>query len=432
MIKINKTLMVMLFGMLSMPAFSQLGDFDVVKEPKSNVELPNFKLLVGSGTLTTQEKDTTNSTWKNESRITGIIDAKGTQRLVRVEAVDTVTGQFQTQIEISMDVNYDPSDRITSFNKTTSGSNGASAFKLVETGNLTYGTADRYNPIKGIDSIFQSGTFFMAFNTTDSIVYDGTGKMIERIKTQEVMGMSAPESRKTFVYAGNNLFQTISYEDDGGSWIEDERVTLSYDGSGNISARVIETYDETNSNWVKEELDSFTYASGVVSMHVKYNYVGTSWVGEDKEFYTYAGNKLSEMVEKEWNGTDFIDNSKVVFYYTGNKLDSALEYASNMSGGWSTTPTGRIIASSGPLSGVSKLNQSAVAISVFPNPANNMITFSQDLSGAEINIYSMQGQLMFNEVVDNNSVDISTLNTGVYFILIHQDGVTYRSKVSVK
>jgi hypothetical protein len=428
MIKIYKTLMVVLFGMLSIPAFSQLGDFDVVKEPKSNVELPNFKLLVSSGTLTTQEKDTINSTWKNESRITGTIDAKGTQRLVRIEAVDTVTGQFITQIEFSMDVNYDPSDRITSYSKTTSGTD----FKLVETGNLTYGTADRYNPIKGKDSIFQSGTFFMALNTTDSIVYDGSGKMIERIKLQEVMGMSAPESRKTFVYAGSNLFQTISYIDDGGTWLEDERVTLSYDGSGNISARVFETYDETNSNWVKEELDSFTYVSGVVSAHVKYDYVGTSWVGEDKELYTYVGNKLSEMIEKEWNGTSFIDNSKLVFYYTGNKLDSALVFASNMSGGWSSTHTERVIASSGPLAGISKLNQSVMSISVFPNPANNMISFGQDLSGAEINIYSMQGQLMLSEVLDNNSVDISTLNTGVYFILIHQDGVTYRSKVSVK
>jgi hypothetical protein len=138
------------------------------------------------------------------------------------------------------------------------------------------------------------------------------------------------------------------------------------------------------------------------------------------------------MIEKEWDGTSFIDNSKVVFYYTGNKLDSALVFASNMSGGWSSTHTERIIASSGPLAGISKLNQSVMSISVFPNPANNMISFGQDLSGAEINIYSMQGQLMLSEVLDNNSVDISTLNTGVYFILIHQDGVTYRSKVSVK
>lgn len=426
-----KIIFAILFSMLSVQAFAQLEVFDVVAEPKSNAELPTFKLIFGAGTIVTEKRDTVNQTWKNSGRITGVKDTnKGIQRVLVMDEVDSVTGNFRNILDMRQDITYDGSGKVTAFKKITIANGGL--FKTIESGNVTYGTGDQYNPIKGLDSIFQADTLVMAFNSTDSIVYDGSGKMIAREKKRVIMGFDVPVSRKEFVYAGANLFQTIELTEDNGGWMEDKRVTLAYDGSGNITTRLFETYDESNSNWIREELDSFFYNAGKMSMHVSYNHNGTSWEGREYQLFTYTGNNLSELIEKEWNGTSYIDDTKTIFYYTGNQFDSAYAYASNMSGGWGTNPVERIRVSSGPSTGITQLNKVAQKVSIYPNPASESITLNKDMVGADLKIYHINGQLVHTETIENNTVNISHLSSGLYFITLEHEGVSYQSKLSVK
>jgi len=67
-----------------------------------------------------------------------------------------------------------------------------------------------------------------------------------------------------------------------------------------------------------------------------------------------------------------------------------------------------------PAIGISKLK--ANRLTSFPNPANDHI-IAQSLKGSEIVIYDISGkEIIRKELMDSESIDISTLNKGTYFI----------------
>lgn len=61
-------------------------------------------------------------------------------------------------------------------------------------------------------------------------------------------------------------------------------------------------------------------------------------------------------------------------------------------------------------------------IKLYPNPANKYFFFSTEMIGSNVRIFSPTGSLISEEKVDsNNSVDISKLSTGIYFIVTTKD-----------
>lgn len=59
-------------------------------------------------------------------------------------------------------------------------------------------------------------------------------------------------------------------------------------------------------------------------------------------------------------------------------------------------------------------------INVYPNPAKNILRISSEVSTASI--YNIQGQLMMNGPVNGNSIDISSLPNGMYFVRLNVEG----------
>ena len=60
--------------------------------------------------------------------------------------------------------------------------------------------------------------------------------------------------------------------------------------------------------------------------------------------------------------------------------------------------------------------QPKAMITVYPNPVQNILHFS-DVSGLlSIQLFSMQGSLIMNTSVPGNSIDVSTLTPGVYLL----------------
>jgi hypothetical protein len=66
---------------------------------------------------------------------------------------------------------------------------------------------------------------------------------------------------------------------------------------------------------------------------------------------------------------------------------------------------------------------------IYPNPGNNRVLVTAETDIVKIDIYDYQGRLaLFN--VESSSIDISTLNTGIYFIKItDHEGNTQTSKL---
>ncbi|MDP3928801.1 MAG: T9SS type A sorting domain-containing protein [Bacteroidota bacterium] len=74
-------------------------------------------------------------------------------------------------------------------------------------------------------------------------------------------------------------------------------------------------------------------------------------------------------------------------------------------------------------SGASSLNEQskkAISFKVFPNPANNKISLEglSHLSSPEITVHTLEGKLALTHANGDESIDISTLETGVYLVKV--------------
>lgn len=73
---------------------------------------------------------------------------------------------------------------------------------------------------------------------------------------------------------------------------------------------------------------------------------------------------------------------------------------------------------------VSSQTISAIQVQMFPNPASDVVTFT---NATQVSIYNTLGAEVINAVNNNNTnltVDVSALNTGVYMVVVDQKAAT--------
>ncbi|WP_394772843.1 glycosyl hydrolase family 18 protein [Flavobacterium sp.] len=63
-------------------------------------------------------------------------------------------------------------------------------------------------------------------------------------------------------------------------------------------------------------------------------------------------------------------------------------------------------------------------INVYPNPTQDALFFSSEISGANVSIINSEGgATVSSQTVNNNSVDVSGLKSGIYLVLVEKDGI---------
>jgi uncharacterized delta-60 repeat protein len=72
-------------------------------------------------------------------------------------------------------------------------------------------------------------------------------------------------------------------------------------------------------------------------------------------------------------------------------------------------------------------------ISIFPNPAQDVITISELPLGAELSILDITGKVMFNTIVNSNQLIINTdeFSNGIYLVNVYTNGSTSTKKLVV-
>lgn len=64
-----------------------------------------------------------------------------------------------------------------------------------------------------------------------------------------------------------------------------------------------------------------------------------------------------------------------------------------------------------------------IAFNIYPNPVSNTLFFTTDVSGGNISVIdSRSGGLIATQKANDDSLDVSNLNTGVYLIILDKDG----------
>lgn len=177
--------------------------------------------------------------------------------------------------------------------------------------------------------------------------------------------------------------------------------TVPYEGGGFMEAipNVLSywvNFNNCNASPVITDVPNINTADGCTAVHYFYS-GGTS--GVDVEHYkiidgghTWPGSMFNIGV----TNNDFNASKKIWQFF--------LQYDIN----------GRIQSNS-----VADVN--AVDISIYPNPTTDKIAiqgFSQKLTASNCSLFSIEGKQFNLEVVENNTIDTSHLESGVYFVRV--------------
>jgi hypothetical protein len=94
------------------------------------------------------------------------------------------------------------------------------------------------------------------------------------------------------------------------------------------------------------------------------------------------------------------------------------ENANQSSGQWKLITIGTLkLAKS-----TSETKIEAETINVYPNPAENTLFFTTEMTGTQVSIFSSAGSSVSQQKITNNNINVSDLPSGIYFIVFEKDG----------
>lgn len=108
----------------------------------------------------------------------------------------------------------------------------------------------------------------------------------------------------------------------------------------------------------------------------------------------------------------------------GAKIQQWEDVNGQASGQWKLIKVGSL--------GLETQNEIASSINIYPNPVENILFFNTDIKGFQVSIFSSIGSLVLKQNSDGNSIDVSKLQTGIYFITISKDGNKITEKILKK
>lgn len=242
----------------------------------------------------------------------------------------------------------------------------------------------------GYDSI---GNLILIYDSTfrRANTYDNSNKLISSVDTRWEEDEWVDKEWTTYSYKDSGLLE-IKHQLThlGGAIYDESRIVYEYDPDGRILrervqnplggglwddfARTVYTYDE--------------FTTTEVVQHFSFQ----QWLNSLRTIYTYnPEEKVTNQVSQSWVETHWMTYDSAIYYYS-------------IETGLNVLPAERFI--------------------VYPNPVNQTLQFEFDESEihqGKLFIYSANGIEMKSMNIDEakaNSIDVSQLNPGIYYLLI--------------
>nr|MCR5014844.1 hypothetical protein [Bacteroidales bacterium] len=179
----------------------------------------------------------------------------------------------------------------------------------------------------------------------DTFTYDEYEYYLATLTTEfEDLGSWQPYSITTYDYDYNLMpIEILTQKYENNSYVNDERVTLQYEGD--FEPRVTEEYFEEweNNSWVPEKKHIYTYDSyvtilvrdwngsslenhylytieeeGVNKSILKQYWLGGAWQNEELVEITYNHNgEITTSITKEWENENWVNDLKLEYSYAG-------------------------------------------------------------------------------------------------------------------
>jgi len=266
--------------------------------------------------------------------------------------------------------------------------------------------------LSGVPKLTEIGAYNQRLKTLDlsnvpNLVTLGLGKyIIDSTLTLENLNVSKNINLQT-LNLGENRIPTLDVSKN----INLKTLTLS----DNYSLQTLDV--SHNINLVRLELWGCT---GLTSLHMKngvkktFDVRGWGWSsGVDNNYYL-NDTSLNYICCDE----DEIDAVK-------EYMQSFTQWDNNTQSYYSLNPT--VTSDCEPYGlGTEDLSPQAKA-TLYPNPVKDVLYFSAG-KVAKAEVYDLNGRLVKTSAVSNNSVNVSSLSKGVYFIILHTDKGTVKEK----
>ncbi len=214
-----------------------------------------------------------------------------------------------------------------------------------------------------------------------------------------------PGNMKVTTY-DNGLVTSVTDYYFSNTWQAYMRQRYEYNDAGYLTKSVFENYDYNANKWVTQSMDIYEYDDENHLTHTAYyTYVySLDTIALSREYY----------YDSEITGDIYI-NTRTSYYYIEGKLYSR-RLSKNYYGKFQFNNVNRVLP---------------VAISVYPNPAQDVIHF--DVQGInKVEIISTNGRVIKTYNTSQNYINVSDLTSGVYILRIYDNNNDIRTSSFIK
>ena len=212
--------------------------------------------------------------------------------------------------------------------------------------------------------------------------------------------------------------------------------TLSITVNTTIKAMVVNTAGTSSA--VKSEV--YTFVS--VPTLTVYFKPPTTWTGAPKVHYWNAV-PAGSVASTTWPGITMVADVNGFYKYTITGPTSVnLIFNNGSSGTANQTPdllnktNGYSYtwgASTARLASKTEIKPESTTVFVFPNPVSSTLQINSSSKALDFQILTANGKVVLSGKANNNSIDLSNLNNGLYFIqILFENGQEYKQKIIKK
>jgi hypothetical protein len=216
----------------------------------------------------------------------------------------------------------------------------------------------------------------------------------------------SPSYKIEYFYDENqNEESEISYSFWDNSWEKVSKTELEYDENNFITLRSYFSWNSSNQDWDNNQkyiFENNALGNPILYLFFRWDYESLKWIGQQKsERYYNENNYLTLRVEYIWEESteDWILNDKTFYYFsTTLGIDETLP----------------------------------IALKTYPNPFESILTLDvKKYEGFKCSIINLLGQTQLQFMLKNyqTQLDLSSLNSGIYFVKLSKGGRSTTKKI---
>lgn len=263
-------------------------------------------------------------------------------------------------------------------------------------------------------------------------IYDNTGKMkCEKSYNNWNTSINNWSSiTKDSIFYDTNEFvdYTIHYNLNNGTWIKSLRNLVTNNNNGNpleIKTQIL----TTNQTWENYQREVYTYDSdnNVKTWRYAEFWNGNQWELGREKTYVFTSFDVKEIItSRRWENNNWRRYAKMDYDFDAYENETRMESLFYYDIADTTVRTGgRLEEYFYSLHTVNTNNIKEGLIKIYPNPTSESISLElpATVNNGMISIWDTQGRLVRQENYTQNLIDVSTLNSGNYWLQITSDNI---------